>query len=363
MKFAFKKPDKAVFGAFLEVYMNVAQKTDWCEKGYNLAWEQFKLDVPISAKSCPEKKKISVSQEGRFVCIKSCGNEYKIDAARGMVSSVKHNGIELLKRESDMVIWRAMTDNDEYVKPMWLSEHFHKTYFKPRRFTVEQNECECLVKFNGALGANGRLPVFDVDISYAVTSCGIEIDINAVKNEELKSMNRTSSEETELDLNLKTEIDQIPRFGMRFALNRNFENLCYFGMGDRENYADYCEHAKMGVWKSTVSDEYEQYIMPQECGNHINTSYLTLDNGDCNIDFSAEKPFEFSALHYTIEELDEKKHSFELCESDSTDVLICYKNRGIGSGSCGPSLSKKYCITDKKIDFSFKMNVDNKNNG
>ena len=110
----------------------------------------------------------------------------------------------------------------------------------------------------------------------------------------------------------------------------------------------------MGVWKSSVKEEYQHYIKPQDCGNHINVKWLKVF-GDETIKFEAEKPFEFSALHYTIEELYEKSHSFELEQSDSTEVLICYKNRGVGSHSCGPELSKKYCVTDKKIEFNFNI--------
>ena len=84
------------------------------------------------------------------------------------------------------------------------------------------------------------------------------------------------------------------------------ENIEYFGMGDRECYIDYQSHARMGIWKSTVTREYEPYIKPQDCGNHINTKWLTLDNGK-KVTFVANSKFEFSTLHYTLEELDEKR--------------------------------------------------------
>ena len=108
----------------------------------------------------------------------------------------------------------------------------------------------------------------------------------------------------------------------------------------------------MGVWQSTATDEYEPYIKPQDCGNHMNVRWLEV-SGTERLRFESEKPFEFSALHYTIEELYEKTHTFELEPSNSTEVLICYKNRGVGSFSCGPKLQQKYCVTDKIIDFKF----------
>ncbi len=67
----------------------------------------------------------------------------------------------------------------------------------------------------------------------------------------------------------------------------------------------------------------------------------------------ADTSFEFSVLPYTVEALDEAQHAFELPESTSTEVLICYKNRGVGSAGCGPDLNEKYRVKDEIIDFSF----------
>ena len=107
----------------------------------------------------------------------------------------------------------------------------------------------------------------------------------------------------------------------------------------------YQEHARMGIWKSTVTEEYEPYIRPQECGNHIGVKWVTLEGEEC-ICFKGEQPFEFSALHFTMEEPDEKQHAFELQQSDTTEVIIACKNRGIGSESCGPRLSEKYQVQE-----------------
>ena len=206
----------------------------------------------------------------------------------------------------------------------------------------------------GVLGANSRLPVFQVKVEYTVNSLGICVRIIAEKNSMLQAMNRSSSEETDLDLNLKTEINEIPRFAMRFALNPDMEKMEYFGKGKRECYIDYQEHARMGIWKSTVTEEYEPYIRPQECGNHIEVKWVTLEGEEC-ICFKGEQPFEFSALHFTMEEPDEKQHAFELQQSDTTEVIIACKNRGIGSESCGPRLSEKYQVQDRNIDFEFMI--------
>ena len=111
----------------------------------------------------------------------------------------------------------------------------------------------------------------------------------------------------------------------------------------------------MGVWHSAVADEYEPYIFPQECGNHVNTSYVKLSAQGKSIRFGGETPFEFSALPYSIEALDKATHTFELPEPTSTEVIVCYKNRGVGSGTPGIKLIEKYKLSDKVFDFTFTM--------
>ena len=63
----------------------------------------------------------------------------------------------------------------------------------------------------------------------------------------------------------------------------------------------------------------------------------------------------FSALPYTMEALDKAKHTFELPAPNSTEVIVCYKNRGVGSGTATMKLMDKYKLSDKVIDFTFTV--------
>ena len=97
-------------------------------------------------------------------------------------------------------------------------------------------------------------------------------------------------------------------------------------------------------------------IKPQDCANHYGADFAELANGENTVRFSGNA-FEFSALHYTPEELTDNKHIHELCESESTVMIICYKNNGIGSNSCGPRLPEKYKFNDREFVFEFSMDI------
>lgn len=355
----YELPASCKFGTYVELYMYTSVNTTWCESGHNLAWAQFELPCVKETAEEPEKTEISVTDSKRYINISAGNYCYSVDKATGLICSIKKQGKEMLARPSDFIIWRAMTDNDSNIgtgmKQVWEAEHFHKTYHKPHTVEFMATSTDCTVTVDSVIGANSRLPVFYTKIDYIFSSNGVEIKVHAEKNAQLKAMNRSSSEETDLDIHLKTEIDEIPRFAVRFALTPDFENLEYFGKGDRECYIDYQEHAKMGVWDSTVTKEYEPYIVPQECGNHMNTTSIKVASSDNTFSVKSEKPVEFSALHYKMEDLDLAKHTFELEPSNSTELIIAYKNRGIGSNSCGPVLSEQYKIKDKIIDMNFKI--------
>ena len=356
VKLNYTIPSECEFGAYIDIFMNTKNNTEWCEKGFNLAWAQFELPVVVTQKESKSNPPECVHIGKRYINIKTAKYIYEIDTAKGMISSIKDGETELLTQSCDMTIWRALLDNDCLLRDKWLNEHFNHAFYKVRNYSYQNDNSSFIVEFNGALGPVSRLCVFNVQIMYIFDNNGVHICIHAEKNNKLKTLNRTHVEHSEVDVKAKQEITEIPRFAMRFHFSKDFENLEYFGKGIKECYIDYQEHSKMGVWQSNVTDEYEPYIMPQDCGNHMNVKYVNFNNNRDSISFRSHNPFEFSALHYSVEELDKKKHRFELVESNSTEFLICYKNQGTGSGSCGPAVSQKYRVTDSVIDFDFFIN-------
>ncbi len=344
----FALPACAEWCAFVELRVTMPKKTAWCEAGHELAWARFELpgcvSAPAAAKPAPA---LTIDNAKRYITVTADNRTYVIDKALGMPVSMKKDGCERMARPADLVIWRATIDNDRGRRPAWVAEHLHKTYFKPHTVEVLDDA----VKVEGVLGANSRVPVLALTILYTFGTDGMHTMISAKRNP-IQSLYRTSSEEI-IDPKLKGEIDELPRFGMRFPLTDELERFSYFGMGPRECYIDYHDHARPGIFDSTVSGEYEPYVRPQEHGSHYASRWVDFENGSLRV--TADNTFEFSALHHTIEELDDCRHACDLTESGTTELLVCYKNRGIGSNSCGPALSEKYKFKDTAFDFGFTI--------
>ena len=143
----------------------------------------------------------------------------------------------------------------------------------------------------------------------------------------------------------------IPRFGLRFFTKG--ENVKYYGYGPYESYSDKHLCTYLDEFNTTVSDMYEPYIKPQENGSHFGTRYVETEN----IRVSSDTPFSFSALHYTQEELTEKKHNFELEKCDDTVLCIDYKQNGIGQNSCGPLTQEEYRFDESEFEFKIRIEI------
>ena len=126
------------------------------------------------------------------------------------------------------------------------------------------------------------------------------------------------------------------RFGVQIPMPKTFENLEYYGRGPFENYADRQGAAFLGRWSQTVTEQFYPYIKPQETGTKTDIRWMRITNArGRGLEIRAEEPFSASALHYRIETLDDgefkhNRHSELLKEDDVTNLLIDWKQMGLG---------------------------------
>jgi len=102
----------------------------------------------------------------------------------------------------------------------------------------------------------------------------------------------------------------------------------------------------MGLWHSTVTDQYVPYVHPQENGNKEDVRRLILsDSLDSGLEITTlAAPFAFSALHYTAADLAAARHNFELHPRPETILSLDAIQCGLGNSSCGPGVLAKYSV-------------------
>ena len=232
-------------------------------------------------------------------------------------------------------IWRSPTDNDRKIKNLWIEAGFNQ--ITPYVYNTEIKEFSNkvdIVSFLSLLPIY-REKVLDVKVTWSIYSSGlIKCDIKANKN-------------------MRTPY--LPRFGVKLKLNKSYEDVSYFGFGPYENYIDKNSSCYLGRFNSTVSEMHEDYIKPQENGSHHFCREVSVKNDCGKIYVLSENDFAFNVSHFSVEQLTNTNHNFDLNEEDSTYLIVDYKQSGIGSNSCGPDLPEKYRLNEEDFSYDFYL--------
>lgn len=339
-------PEVELFGGICLSFLT-RDASLWAETPTELCHFTFPYAKGAPAEIVPASVEIREGANPRYTEIQAGKNVYTLDLATGMLCSIRTPGGELLAEPADLTIWRASTDNERRIKEQFKSWHMHKAHFYAQ--TVEKGEEDGEFLVTGFVGARARLPFVYVQLRYRFDANGVTVSIDARRNPEFP-LNLCPERAAEL----QAPRLYLPRFALRLRLRSEFESLRYVANGPCESYSDAGNDTCPGLYESTVTEELFPYIMPQECGNHVDASYVKLSDGVASVTVEGER-FEFSALHPTIEELDEARHTWEIPEKHMTELLINYRNSGVGTNSCGPDLDRRYAIVEDTFSYSFHL--------
>ncbi len=311
---------------------------DFCylEKGAVRAVEQLVLaEAPISF-DVPAPGKVAVEKDKKTVSIRFADGSAVFNAKSGFLTGYTIGGKALLSDAQSLVpnIFRAPTDNDRNIEKLWVETFgIDNCQWKLNTFEVKSTEGTAAVEADYVcVGKEG--PLFDVSMRYTVGENGV-IAVCA-----------SLSENDGYDDCLY----DIPRFGVYFAMPENYENAAYFGRGPLENLPDFKAQSPVGVYAAKVSDMHENYIRPQDNGNHIDTRYLKLtDKKGAGLMVCSDGKFTFNVHPYSQKLLTEAKHREDIVNEGATFVTVDGFTRGTGTNSCGPDTLDNY-----KIDISSK---------
>jgi beta-galactosidase len=163
-----------------------------------------------------------------------------------------------------------------------------------------------------------------------------------------------------LNFECKGDLPELPCLGVVIRLPRDFEQLSWYGRGPWDSYPDRKHSAMIGLWKGDVTSQYTHYPRPQDNGNHEDCSMVQLKSSTGRVFRieAADAPFSFSALHYSDKDIAAATHDYQLKTSDYTYLKINCAVLGLGNGSCGPGVLKKYSIDrTKRHTLKFRMYI------
>ncbi|MHA1377355.1 MAG: glycoside hydrolase family 2 TIM barrel-domain containing protein [Candidatus Helarchaeota archaeon] len=327
----------------------LSEDTLWAKKGHVLAWDQFRIPHEGPWGLHVEDFFVSnliFSEEGRKIKILGRDFEISIDKSIGAIDSYVYHDKELISDPLIPNFWRAPTDNDIGLA-FWVP---FIVRFRPNWKKANKKRKVVSIDIEHIKNEQGELHQVRIIIKSKVPygKSKYESIINVYRSGEVAISNSFTPRKNMI------------RFGMQMSIPKQYNNVTWFGRGPHESYEDRKMGAAVGIYSCSVDELIHDYVRPQENGNRTDVRWVKfLDKEGSGILIMADdKNINFSAWHYTMEDLEKAKHIHELPRRDKLTVNIDYKQRGIG-GSWQPillALEKKYKL-HKKEKYSYKFRL------
>ena len=123
----------------------------------------------------------------------------------------------------------------------------------------------------------------------------------------------------------------LPRMGLTLTLDASLQQVNWYGRGPQENYPDRKTGYKVGIYKTTVDDMYEPYLIPQDHGLRCDNRWMKIcDNEGHGLMFQMDEWFNFSASNYSTENLTKAVYQYQLEKQDGVTVNLDYATTGLG---------------------------------
>lgn len=340
-KFAlFNAREISLYGeAYLTLYFFNTKDNPWAASGYECGHCQFKLETPAEELIKSTATGIDTLEDERFITVTAGDCVYRFDKYFGVMDTITYKNREMISSPIKLNMFRATTDNDRWMRAGWIERGLDRLIQKTYGVQIAKSENAVAISADISYAPVMLNPAIRAKVTYIIQATG-DILINVNGNIDIET------------------IKHIPRLGITFDMPKENEQFEYFGYGPMETYCDKKNAALVDRYASTVSDNFEHYIRPQENSSHFGTKWAVvgeeLGYGLFMSGYGLDG-VSFNVSHYTLDHLDKTEHDYDLVPVEQTVVCLDYRQEGIGSGSCGPIASKQYNFTDDKVNFTLRI--------
>jgi beta-galactosidase len=342
---------------YLLVQFSLREKTEWAEKGHEIAWEQFELPWFNPAQQGPKPPGYDLRVERTDSAITICGEDlaYTFDKGTGLLRSMKYRGTEMIKEGPGFNVWRAPLANEldawgtggtdiGQKKPGmgmnhangWRSIGLDKLVPLLEEFRIAREQTDLVeLQARVSLSSNNYTTGFDVTYSYLIQGDGqIGIEVSCTPHGHMTSW--------------------LPKIGLQMQLPKSFQKMQWHGRGPFETYPDRKTGARKGIYQSTVEDAYVPYIIPQDHGNRTDVHWMSVSNEEgIGLLVTGEELFNFSMQKYDLDNLDRSYYAFQLKDSDAITLNLDHRVGGVGCTAI--TVMNKYRVMPEPYHFSFAL--------
>lgn len=199
------------------------------------------------------------------------------------------------------------------------------------------------------------------EVTKGITTDGLVIWLDFESVSGLKIADKGQGFDAEV-LEREFSYPELLRYGTRIEMPGKYSNIKWFGRGPQENYQDRNTAAYVGLYQSTIDEQVMPYIRPQEYGYKTDTRWFAMqDENGKGLMFIGEPLISFSALPYTIDDLDQDtkpnyKHANDLVARDFISLNVDYKQTGVGGDdSWGARPHKQYTLNYGEYSYTYTI--------
>jgi beta-galactosidase len=334
---------------WLRLSFHTREVQPWAPAGFEVASQQLRVGSSSrNVKPIAVVPHLNVTQSSGEVRIEGKSFAAVFSRSAGTLTSLKYDGREMLFQSTNgppgpiLQMHRAPTDNDKGFG-RWLARDWRQAGLEHIERSVDlfqvKND-ETTVRITTAATSSATNGGYRLRTDWKISGTG----------------------DIEMDSHFEPfgQLPLLPRIGVVMQIDPTFDRFRWYGRGPFENYSDRKQAAEMGVWSSTVNDQFVPYVRPQENGNKEEVLWLTLTDAKGKgllVWCTAGEQFGASALHFTTTDLAAAKHNYELKPRPETILSLDAKQSGLGNGSCGPGVLERYAVPPKEYRLRLRFSA------
>lgn len=331
-----------------EVFINFTAKqrenTAWADAGYVVAEEKLPVKTatkPMKDLTFANNNALTIEETDAVVDVSGANFKATFTKNKGTLTGYSLDGVQMMSKALQLNAFRLPTDNDGSKKATWDGMGLRSLSTTGKgtdtKVTKADDGKTVIVSMKSTYGNSSN--TFDVSLDFIVCADG-----TLMVNSFIRPQNSGAI---------------LPKLGFKLEMPKEMEQLMWFGRGPWDNYRDRKEACLPGIYQSTVTNQYEEYILPQEHGTKQEVRWMSVTNNEGQgLLFVAPDQMAASAVHFRPEDNytnkdTRKKHTYEFVSCDNTVVNLDAATRGLGNNSCGPDVMDKYELKAANTAFRF----------
>ncbi len=336
----------------IQFYAHTNSDLPLIEKGSQLAAAEFIFGTYTSPFKNKTSDVLNISREKNFLHLKSTFVEAVFDSISGALTSLDYGQGNLLLQGVKPNFWRGTTDNDFGFKMpkkfgAWKNATNKQTLnsftIKEDNTPINSTETDTQKPTRVEVKTVYDLPdnMAKIAITYTIYGSGL-IEISSSLED------------------VQKELSNMPRFGNTFVLQKQYNQVNWYGRGPHENYSDRKTAAFVGNYKATVEELYFPYVRPQENGYRTDIRWVNFTNQAGNgIKIGGKELIGFNARHQYNSDFDageekRQRHTTDIIQRDLVTVNIDKVQMGVGGDtSWGAQPHDQYQIPAKEMNYTY----------